>query len=88
MKMAVIANSDSKIEIVNRIIVESDGTVKTRFDNMGSILLDMYFMGLDTRAYCVSNVVTDMNYLGYSDWGEVPKRVQARLMYDNYKFED
>lgn len=86
--MAVIANGDSRIEIVNRVIVEGDGTVKTRFDNMGSILLDMYFMGFDTRAYCVSDIVSDMNDLGYSDWGEVPKRVQARLIYDNYKFED
>ena len=88
MKMAVIVDGDNKIEIVNRVIAESDGIVKTRFDNMRSILLDMYFMGLDTRAYCVSNIVSDMNHLGYSDWGEVPKRVQARLIYDNYKFED
>ena len=86
--MAVMADGDIKIEVVNRVVVESDGIVKTRFDNMRSILLDMYFMGLDARAYCVSNIVSDMNYLGYSNWGEVPKRVQARLMYDNYKFED
>ena len=86
--MAVIVNGDNKIEIVNRVIVESEGTVKTRFDNMRSVLLDMYFMGLDTRAYCVSNIVSDMNGLGYEDWDNVPQRVQARLMYDNYKFED
>lgn len=86
--MAVIANGDSKIEIVNRVIVESEGAVKTRFDNMRSVLLDMYFMGLDTRVYCVSNIVSDMNGLGYEDWDNVPQRVQARLMYDNYKFED
>lgn len=86
--MAVIANGDSKIEIVNRVIVESDGIVKTRFDNMRSILLDMYFMGLDTRAYHVSDIVSDMNDLGYENWDNVPKRVRARLMYDNYKFED
>ena len=88
MKMAVIVDGDNKIEIVNRVIVESDGIVKTRFDNMRSILLDMYFMGLDTRAYRVSSIVSGMNDLGYDDWGEVPKKVQARLICDNYKFED
>lgn len=88
MKMAVIANGDNTIEIVNRVIVESEGTVKTRFDNMRSVLLDMYFMGLDARAYHVSNIVSDMNGLGYEDWDNVPQRVQARLMYDNYRFED
>ena len=77
-----------RLRFVGRVMVGGDGIVKTRFDNMRSILLDMYFMGLDTRAYCVSNIVSDMNYLGYSDWGGVPKRVQARLIYDNYKFED
>lgn len=86
--MAVIVNGDNKIEIVDRVVVESGGTVKTRFDNMRSILLDMYFMGLDARAYCVSDIVSAMNNLGYGDWGEVPKKVQARLMYDNYRLED
>lgn len=62
--------------------------MKTRFDNMKAILLDMYFMGFDARAYYVSSIVSDMNDLGYGDWGKVPKKVQARLMYDNYKFED
>lgn len=61
--------------------------VRTRFDNMRSILLDMYFMGLDARAYRVSSIVSDMNDLGYGDWAKVPKEVQARLIYDNYKFE-
>lgn len=55
---------------------------------MKAILLDMYFMGFDARAYRVSSIVSDMNDLGYGDWGKVPKKVQARLMYDNYKFED
>lgn len=86
--MAVIMNGDNKIEIVNRVIVESDGTVKTRLDNMRSILLDMYFMGFDARAYRVSGIVTDMNDLGYGDWAKVPQKVQARLMYDNYRLED
>lgn len=86
--MAVIANGDNKIEIVNRVTVESGGTVKTRLDNMRSILLDMYFMGFDARAYCVSGIVTDMNDLGYDDWAKVPQKVQARLMYDNYRLED
>lgn len=88
MKMAVIVDCDNKIEIVNRVIVESDGIVKTRFDNMRSILLDMYFMGFDARAYRVSGIVTDMNDLGYDDWAKVPQKVQARLMYDNYRLED
>lgn len=86
--MAVIVNGDNKIEIVNRVIVEGDGTVKARFDNMKAILLDMYWMGLDARAYRVSGVVTDMNDLGYDDWAKVPQKVQARLMYDNYRLED
>lgn len=89
MKMAVTTNGDNKIEIVNRIIVEGAGTVKkARLDNMRSILLDMYFMGFDARAYCVSGIVTDMNDLGYDDWAKVPQKVQARLMYDNYRLED
>ena len=88
MKMAVVANGDNKVEIVNRVIVESEGTVKTRFDNMRSVLLDMYFMGFDARAYYVSSIVSDMNDLGYGIWDRVPQRVQARLMYDNYRFED
>lgn len=88
MKMAVIVNGDNKIEIVNRVIVESDGAVKTRFDNMGAILLDMYWMGLDARAYYVSNIVSDMHDRGYEVWDRVPQKVQARLIHDNYKFED
>lgn len=88
MGMAVVVNGGNKIEIVDRVVVGSEGIVKTRFDNMRSVLLDMYFMGLDTRAYCVSNIVSDMNGLGYEDWGNVPQRVQARLMCDNYRFED
>lgn len=72
--MAVTTNGDNKIEI--------------GFDNMGSILLDMYFMGFDARAYCVSGMVADMNNLGYDDWAKVPQKVQARLMYDNYRLED
>lgn len=88
MKMAVIVNGDNKIEVVDRVIVESEGTVKTRFDNMRSVLLDMYWMGIDARAYHVSSIVSDMNDLGYEDWDNVPQRVQARLMYDNYRFED
>lgn len=88
-KMAVIVNSDNKNEIASRIIVESEvGVVKTRLDNMRSILLDMYFMGFDARAYCVSGIVTDMIDLGYDDWVKVPQKVQARLMYDNYRLED
>lgn len=87
--MAVTTNGDNKIEIVNRIIVESAGTAKkARLDNMRSILLDMYFMGFDARAYRVSGIVTDMNDLGYDDWAKVPQKVQARLMYDNYRLED
>lgn len=87
-KMAVIVNGGNTIEIVNRVVVESDGIVESRFDNMRSILLDMYWMGLDARAYCVSDIVSDMNDLGYENWGSVPQRVQARLMYDNCRFED
>lgn len=87
--MAVIKNDNSRIEIVHRVVVGGgDGTVKTRFDNMKAILLDMYWMGVDARAYCVSNIVSDMNDLGYEVWDRVPQKVQARLMYDNYKFED
>lgn len=85
--MAVIMNGDSKNEIVSRVVVESGGAVKTRFDNMKSILLDMYFMGFDARAYRVSDIVSGMNDLGYSDWDEVPKKVQACLICDNYRFE-
>ena len=59
-----------------------------RLDNMRSILLDMYFMGFDARAYRVSGIVTDVNNLGYDDWAKVPQKVQARLMYDNYRLED
>lgn len=55
---------------------------------MKSILLDMYWMGVDTRAYHVSSIVSDMNNLGYEDWDNVPRRVQARLIYDNCRFED
>ena len=86
--MAVIANGDNKIGFVNRVIVEGEVAVKTRFDNMRSVLLDMYFMGFDARAYCVSGIVSDMIGLGYGDWVNVPRRVQARLMCDNYRFED
>ena len=82
-------NTDSKNEIVGRVVVEGAGTAKkARFDSMRSILLDMYFMGFDARAYCVSGMVTDMNDLGYDDWARVPQKVQARLMYDNYRLED
>ena len=80
-------NIDNKNEIVGRVAAGGDGTVKTRFDSMGSILLDMYFMGIDARAYRVSSIVSDMGDLGYGDWARVPKGVQARLIYDNYKFE-
>ena len=62
--------------------------MKTRFDNMKSILLDMYWMGLDTRAYHVSNIVSDMNDLGYENWDNVPQKVQARLVYANYRCDD
>lgn len=62
--------------------------MKTRFDNMKSILLDMYWLGFDTRAYHVSSMVSDMNNLGYEDWDSVPRRVRACLIYDNYKFEN
>lgn len=55
---------------------------------MKSILLDMYFMGFDAREYLVSGIVTDMNDLGYDDWAKVPQKVQACLMYDNYRLED
>lgn len=73
-----------------RVVVEGDGTVrkKARLDNMRSILLDMYFMGFDARAYRVSGIVTDMNDLGYDDWAKVPQKMRARLMYDNYRLED
>lgn len=83
-------NTDNKNEIVGRVVVEGAGTAKkkARLDNMRSILLDMYFMGFDARAYRVSGIVTDMNDLGYDDWAKVPQRVQARLMYDNYRLED
>lgn len=82
-------NTDNKNEIVGRVVVEGDGTAeKARLDNMRSILLDMYFMGFDARAYRVSSIVTDMNDLGYDDWAKVPQKVQARLMYDNYRLED
>lgn len=82
-------NTDNKNEIVGRVVVEGDGTAKkARFDNMRSILLDMYFMGFDARAYRVSGIVADMNDLGYDDWAKVPQKVQARLMYDNYRLED
>lgn len=83
-------NTDNKNEIVGRVVVEGAGTAKkkARLDNMRSILLDMYFMGFDARAYRVSGIVTDMNDLGYSDWAKVPQKVQARLMYDNYRLED
>lgn len=62
--------------------------MKTRFDNMKSILLDMYRMGLNTRAYHVSNIVSDMNDLGYEDWDNVPQIVQAHLVYANYRCDD
>lgn len=83
-------NTDNKNEIVGRVVVEGDGTAKkkARLDNMRSILLDMYFMGFDARAYRVSGIVSDMNDLGYDDWAKVPQKVQARLMYDNYRLED
>lgn len=82
-------NTDNKNEIVGRFVVEGAVTVKkSRLDNMRSILLDMYFMGFDAREYLVSGIVTDMNDLGYDDWAKVPQKVQARLMYDNYRLED
>lgn len=83
-------DTDNKNEIVGRVVVEGEETAgkRARLDNMRSILLDMYFMGFDARAYLVSGVVTDMNDLGYDVWVEVPQKVQARLMYDNYRFED
>lgn len=82
-------NTDNKNEIVGRVVVEVAGTSrKARLDNMRSILLDMYFMGFDARAYLVSGIVTDMNDLGYYDWAKVPQKVQARLMYDNYRLDD
>lgn len=82
-------NTDNKNEIVGCVVAEGDGTAKkARLDNMRSILLDMYFMGFDARAYRVSGIVTGMNDLGYDDWGEVPQKVQARLMYDNYRLDD
>lgn len=82
-------NADNKNGIVVRVVVEGAGTAeKVRLDNMRSILLDMYFMGFDARAYRVSGIVSDMNDLGYDDWAKVPQKVQARLMYDNYRLED
>ena len=82
-------NTDNKNEIVGRVVAEGGETVKkARLDNMRSILLDMYFMGFDARAYRVIEMVTDLNDLGYGDWAEVPQKVQARLMYDNYRLED
>ena len=54
---------------------------------MRLVLLDMYFMGLDARAYCVSSIVSGMIGLGYEDWGNVLQGVQACLMYGNYRFE-
>nr|DAT65272.1 MAG TPA: hypothetical protein [Caudoviricetes sp.] len=84
-----MVNTDSKSGIVGRVVVEGVGTAgKARFDNMRSILLDMYFMGFDARAYRVSGIVSDMDDLGYDDWARVPQKVQARLMYDNYRLED
>lgn len=62
--------------------------MKTRFDNMKSILLNMYWMGLDTRAYHVSNIVSDMNNLGYENWDNVPQKVRAGLFYNNYRCDD
>ena len=62
--------------------------METRFDNMKSILLDMYWMGLDTRAYRVSNIVSGMNALGYEDWDNVPQKVQAGLLYANYRCDE
>jgi hypothetical protein len=55
---------------------------------MKSILLDMYFMGIDARAYHVSHIVSDMNDLGYDDWAKVPQKLQAYLVYANYRFDD
>lgn len=87
--MAVIKKNDnSEIEIVHRVVVGGDGAVETRFDNMKAILLDMYWMGIDARAYHVSSIVSDMNDLGYEVWDRVPQKLQARLMYDNCRFED
>ena len=86
--MVVIKNGNSGIELSAPRCSGGDRTVGTRFDNMKAILLDMYWMGIDARAYHVSNIVSDVNNLGYEDWDNVPQRVQARLMYDNYKFED
>lgn len=62
--------------------------MKTRFDNMKSILLDMYWMGFDARAYHVSNIVSDMNDLGYENWDNVPQKVRAVLVYANYRRDD
>lgn len=62
--------------------------MKTRFDNMKSILLDMYWMGFDARAYHVSNIVSDMNALGYENWDDVPQKVRADLFYVNYRCDD
>ena len=62
--------------------------METRFDNMKSILLDMYWMGFDARAYHVSNIVSDMNNLGYENWDDVPQKVRADLFYANYRCDD
>ena len=62
--------------------------MKTRFDNMKSILLDMYFMGIDARAYRVSHIVSDMNDFGYDDWDEMPQKLQAYLVHANYRLDD
>lgn len=87
--MAVIKKNDnSEIEIVHRVVGGGDGVVETRFDNMKAILLDMYWVGIDARAYRVSSIVSDMNDLGYEVWDRVPQKLQARLMYDNCRFED
>ena len=62
--------------------------MKTRSDNMKSIMLDMYFMRIDARAYHVSHIVSDMNDLGYDDWAKVPLKLQAYLVHANYRFDD
>lgn len=86
--MVVIKNNDSGVEVSAPRCSGGDGTVETRFDNMKAILLDMYWMGIDARASHVSGIVSDMNDLGYEVWDGVPQKVQARLMYDNYRFEN
>ena len=40
------------------------------------------------RAYHVSNIVSDMNDLGYENWDNVPQKVQAYLVYANYRRDD